>query len=260
MPALATWPKASADVGKAQWRRLSEDPSIPQYFTRRKRTNTISAVLPSRELSSDSTRTIRGAISSSSSSSYFQEHNDQANPLSSFTPLPPLRENYDRSRRVSIEIPGTPGIHHHPLDTPDLSPLIDKARSSGVSMVPPVDNTAEPMPIPGSFPTRRFTFHIPSSTDEEAPITPPATASSRKRSSVFQEITSELRGTPNRRKSSKGDRPARLLQRRRSALTLIVRQATSASIADQTIKPIKRSITVFKKPHHSAPLSTNPKE
>jgi hypothetical protein len=261
MPALATWPKASADAGKAQWRRLSEDPVIPQYFTRRKRTNTISAVLPSRELSSDSTRTIRDLVSSNSSGSYFQEHSDQANPLSSFTPLPPLRENYDRSRRVSIEIPGTPGIHHHPLDTPDISPLINKARSSGVSMVPPVDNTAEPMPIPGSFPTRRFTFHIPSSTDEEAPIPPPATASTRKRSSVFQEITSELRGTPNRRKSSKGDRPVRLLQRRRSALTPpIVCQATSISIADQTIKPIKRSITVFKKPRQSTSLSTNPKE
>jgi len=258
MAAMATWPKASADVEKAQRRRMSEDPSIPTYFNRRKRTNTISAIMPSRELSSDSTRTIRDFNPSVTQGAFCQDHSAESTPLSPFTPLPPLREDYDRTRRVSIEIPGTPGVHHHPLDTPDQSPLVDKARSSRVSIVPPVASNYEPVPIPGSFPTRRFSFHIASSTEEETPDPPPATVSTRKRSSVFQEITSELIGTPNQRKSSmKGDRPARLLQRRRSAITPIARQETSASIASQTIKPTKRSITVFKKP---APLSTNPKE
>jgi hypothetical protein len=83
----------------------------------------------------------------------------------------------------------------------------------------------------------------------------------RKRSSVLQDIASELVGTPNRRKSfTKGDRPVRLLQRRRSAITPIVRQGTSASIVDQTIIPIKRTMTVFRKTHQSTPLSKNPKE
>jgi hypothetical protein len=86
-------------------------------------------------------------------------------------------------------------------------------------------------------------------------------ATIHKRSSVLQDTASELVGTPNRRKSlTKGERPVRLLQRRRPAITPIVRQATSASIASQTTKPIKRSMTVFKKSHHSTSLSTNPKE
>ena len=259
VPALATWPKISTDVGKAQWRRMSEDQSIPQYFNRRKRTNTISAILPSPEQSFGSTRVTQDVGPSNAHESYFQEQSDAISPLSPFTPLPPLREDYDRSRRVSIEIPGTPGIHHHPLDTPEPSPLIGRAKSSGVSIVPPITMTAESMPIPGSFPARRFTFHLPSSTEEEEP--PPTTASIRKRSSVFQDITSELIGTPNRRKSSsKGERPVRLLQRRRSAITPIARQATSTTLSSQTIKPIKRSITVFKKSHQTPPFSTNPKE
>jgi hypothetical protein len=259
VPALATWPKISTDVGKAQWRRMSEDQSIPQYFNRRKRTNTISAILPSPEQSFGSTRATQDVGPSNAHESYFQEQSDAISPLSPFTPLPPLREDYDRSRRVSIEIPGTPGIHHHPLDTPEPSPLIGRAKSSGVSIVPPITMTAESMPIPGSFPARRFTFHLPSSTEEEEP--PPTTASIRKRSSVFQDITSELIGTPDRRKSSsKGERPVRLLQRRRSAITPIARQATSTTLSSQTIKPIKRSITVFKKSHQTPPFSTNPKE
>ena len=260
VPALVTWPKTSTitDVGKASWRRMSEDPSIPQYFTRRKRNNTISAVLPSSELPSTSQRAINDV---SPSNSDFRELSDQAQPLSLFTPLPPLRQNYDRSRRVSIEIPETPGVHHRPSETPDQSPLIAETKTSAVTIVTPATSTAEPMPIPGSFPTRRFTFHLPSSTDEETPDPPPATTAVHKRSSFFQEIASELTGTPNRRKSSsKGDRPVRLLQGRRSAIAPVARQATSTTIVSQTIKPVKRSITVFKKSHQSTPLSTNPEE
>jgi hypothetical protein len=261
VPAMATWPKASTDTGTAQWRRMSEDQSIPQYFTRRRRTNTVSAVLPSPELSSDSTRATQDRNTSHTNDSYFQENSDDISPLSFFTPLPPLREDYDRSRRVSIEIPGTPGVHHHPLDTPDPSPMMDMTRSSGVTIVPPATNAAEPIPIPSSFPTRRFTFHLPSPTDEQVPVPPPATATTRKRSSVFQDITSELIGTPNRRKSSsKGDRPTRLLQKRRSALTPIVRQATSTSIASQTVKPMERPTTMFRKARPDVPLATDPKE
>jgi hypothetical protein len=260
-PAMATWPKASTDAEKTQWRRMSEDPPIPPYFTRRRRANTISALQPSPEQSSGSTRATKDVGLSKTHDSYFQEHIDTISQSSLFTPLPPLREDYDRTRRVSIEIPGTPGIHHHPLDTPDQSPLVDKARSPGASPVPPAASIAESMPIPCSFSARRFTFHLPSSTDEEAPIPPPTMATIHKRSSVLQDIASELVGTPNRRKSlTKGGRPVRLLQRRRPAITPIVRQATSASIASQTTKPIKRSMTVFKKSHHSTSLSTNPKE
>lgn len=259
VPALATWPKISTDVGKAQWRRISEDPSIPPYFARRKRNDTIPAILPSPKQSSHSTRATQDVGSSNARGSDSQENSDAIGPSSPFTPLPPLREDYDRTRRVSIEIPGTPGVHHHPLDTPEQTPSVDRAKPSPV--IQPVTSTAESMPIPGSFPARRFTFHLPPSTDEEPPNPPSTPASTRKRSSVFQEITSELRGTPNRRKSSsKGDRPARLLQRRRSAITPIALQAISTTLASQTIKPIKRSTTVSKQPHQIPPLSTNPKE
>lgn len=117
VPAMATWPKASVDIGKAQWRRMPEDQSIPQYFNRRRRTNTITAILPSPDQSSGSTRVTQEVSSSNAhDESYFQEHSDAIGPLSPFTPLPPLREDYDRKRRVSIEIPETPGIHHHPLE------------------------------------------------------------------------------------------------------------------------------------------------
>ena len=129
-PTTATWPKASTDVAKAQWRRMSEDTSIPQYFARRKRTSTISIVLPSPELSSYGRRGTKVVNASDPQGSYFQdqEHNDAVSPLSPFTPLPPLREDFDKSRRVSIEIPGTPGIHHRPSDTPHPSPKIDRKK------------------------------------------------------------------------------------------------------------------------------------
>lgn len=42
-------------------------------------------------------------------------------PISPYTPLPPLRDNYDRSRRVSIELPGS-HVPHRPSDTPFHSP------------------------------------------------------------------------------------------------------------------------------------------
>ena len=259
--ALATWPKLSTDVGKAQWRRMSEDQYIPQYFSRRTRTNTVSTVSPSPGLSSDSTKATNNHDASHAHDFHFQENSDEISPLSPFIPLPPLREDCDRSRHVSIEVPGTPGIHHHPLDTPDPSPLVDMTKSTGVSVALLAMDTAEPMPIPGSFPTRRFTFHIPSPTDEQAPISPPATNPSRKRSSVLQDITFELVGSPNRRKSSsKGDRPPRLLQRRRLAIAPIARQKASTSIASQTTKPIKRSLTAFRKFHPSASPSTDLKE
>jgi hypothetical protein len=263
VPAMATWPKISTDVGRAQWRRISEDQSVPQYFSRRRRTNTLSAVLPSSELPSDIERVGHDVWSSNAHDSHLQESTDEISPLSLFTPLPPLREDYDRSRRVSIEIPGTPGVHHHPLDTPKPSPLLDMAKSSSVSVAPPATTAAESMPILGSFPTRRFTFHLPSPTEEQvqAPVPPPTTVAARKRSSVFQDITSELRGTPNRRKSSsKGDRRARLLQRRRSAIAPIVRQATSTSVDSQTIKPVRRPLTMFRKAQQSVPLAADPKE
>lgn len=261
VPAMATWPRASVDAGKAQWRRMSEDPYIPHYFTRRRRTNTSSDISPSPALSSDSTRTMKDFVSSNIHNPHFQEHSDNIGPLSLFTPLPPLREDYDRSRRVSIEIPGTPGVHHHPLDTPKSSPMIDAARTSRVSIVPSTTISAEPIPIPGSVPTRRFTFYLPSPTEEQAPDPPPATATTRKRSSVFHDIASELRGSSKRRESSaKGDRPLRRLQRRRSAITPVARRETSTTITSQVIKPIKRSQITFRKPRHSLSFAANPKE
>lgn len=262
IPTMATWPRGSIDSGKAQRRRMSEDPYIPQYFARRRRTHTSSDVSSSPVISPNSTRRIKDGDSPNNSDPHLQEHSDDIGPLSQFTPLPPLREDYDRSRRVSIEIPGTPGVHHHPLDTPNPSPLVPTTGSSGVTIMPLNSDQAEPSPAPGSPPTRRFTFHIPPPTDEQAPDASPTDISICKRSSILQEITSELRGTPNRRKSSsKGDRPLRLLQKRRSAITPIARQGTSTSIASKTVTPVQRTMTVFKKPHRRVSLVVkHPKE
>jgi hypothetical protein len=260
IPTLATWPKGSADMGKAQWRRMSEDSYVPQYFARRRRTHTSSDVSVSPVISPNSTIIIRDGESSQMCNPRFQESSDDIGPLSPFTPLPPLREDYDRSRRVSIEIPGTPGIHHHPMDTPHPSPLVNTTGSSGVTIVPADSNEAASEPVPGSLPARRFTFHLPLPTDEQTPDPAPTTASTRKRSSVFREITSELRGTPSRRKSSSnGDRPSRLLHKRRSAITPLARQATTTSITSKTVKPTKRAMTPFTKPHQVVSLATNPK-
>jgi hypothetical protein len=108
---------------------------------------------------------------------------------------------------------------------------------------------------------RRFTLEIPPPANEQASDPEPPTASTRKRSTIFQDITSELVGSPNRRKSSShGDRPLRRLQRRRSAITPIARQATSTSTASKATKPLKRSIKTFKKPLPGVSLAANPKE
>jgi hypothetical protein len=261
IPTPATWPNGSMDTGRAQWRRMSEDPYIPQYFARRRRTHTSSDVSVSPVISPISTRISRDGESPQTYNPRFQESSDDVGPLSPFTPLPPLREDYDRSRRVSIEIPGTPGIHHHPLDTPHPSPLVNTTGSSGVIIVPQSSNIVGSEPVTVSPPGRRFTFHLPPATDERGPDSALAAASTRKRSSVFQDITSELRGTPSRRKSSSnGDRPTRLLHKRRSAITPLARQATTTSITSKTVKPIKRAMTPFKRPQQSVSFATNPKE
>jgi hypothetical protein len=261
IPNPATWPNGSMDTGKAQWKRMSEDPYIPQYFARRRRTHTSSDVSVSPVISPISTKIIRDGQSPQTYNPCFQESSDDVGPLSPFTPLPPLREDYDRSRCVSIEIPGTPGIHHHPLDTPHPSPLVNTTGSSGVTIVPHSSNQAGSEPVTVPPPRRRFTFHLPPPIDERGPESAPAAASTRKRSSVFQDITSELRGTPSRRKSpSNGDRPTRLLHKRRSAITPLARQATTTSITSKTARPVKRAMTPFKRPHQSVSFATKPKE
>jgi hypothetical protein len=259
---LATWPPRDyTEMGKAQWRRMSEDRIVPQYFARRRKTHTSSDATPSPTTTSNSTRPSRNG----ESSSLYPDHRaspEEIGPLSQFTPLPPLREDYDRSRRVSIEIPGTPGVRHHPMDTPSPSLFpVTAATSSRLTIVPVKSAQTEPIPTPDLTIKRRFTLEIPPPTNEQASDPEPPTASTRKRSTIFQDITSELVGSPNRRKSSShGDRPLRRLQRRRSAITPIARQATSTSTASKATKPLKRSIKTFKKPLPGVSLAANPKE
>lgn len=262
IPTLATWPKGSVNDARAQWRRMSEDPKIPQYFARRRRTHTSSDISPTPALSTESTSFVSGDHPTSPREDNVQEDSDEIGPLSLFTPLPPLREDYDRSRHVSIEIPGTPGVHHHPLDTPHPSPLIDTNGSSGVAIIANTTNQKGPVTSLGSIITRKLSLQPSPPIDQQATDTSPEIPTIRKRPSVLEDIASELRGTPNRRKSSsRGDRPVRLLQRRRSAIAPITRKATVTSIASGSIKPVKRSMTPFKKPRQETiTLSSNPKE
>lgn len=259
-PALvSTWPKVSTDAGKAQWRRMSEDLSIPPYFARSRRRHTNSDVSPSPALSPVSTSNSKGSGSPSSHVRQLHKSSDEIGPICPFTPLPPLREDYDRSRRVSIEIPGTPGIHHRPQDTPAPSSGADTKSSLIMTVVPSTSEDVRPKRSHGSF-QRKFSLHPelkahphpPSQVQEANPI--------RKRSSVFQEIASELRGTPNRRKSSSnGERPLRLLQRRRSAIAPVVRQATLTSVAS---KPVNSPMSRIRELRQSIaqPLVTDPEE
>lgn len=268
------WPRASASMiepVKVSWRRMSEDITLPlpltlpPYFARNRRRQGDSD--PTHTSGTLSPTTIATPASSSKESdspamtlqkrraSYVDVDMGQVSP---FTPLPPLREDYDRNRRVSIEIPGTPGVHHRPGDTPRSSPATATSNMSKITMVRRSLQIDRSSPSHTSLSTRKSSIRPAATVAPATTSSPPAPAAAaavalRKRSSIFHDIGAELSGAPNPRKQASSDR---LLKSRRSALTPIARQATYSSVAtnNSNNKPLKRTIAHFRKPQRTKSL------
>lgn len=278
------WPKVSTamiEPVKVSWRRMSEDMTLPlpltlpPYFARNRRRQGDSD-LPqfSGGFSPMTTGTSASSGKDSESSSGALQKRRASNldmgQVSPFTPLPPLREDYDRNRRVSIEIPGTPGVHHRPGDTPRSSPATAVSEASKVTMFRRASQSERSSPSQKSLSTRKSSLrpaapataevatHIqPASATAPSPAPPAAAAATaeaapRKRSSNFRDIIAEMNGAPKARKSPTSS--YRPLQNRRSALTPIARQATHNSTATNNITPLKRTLSHFRKPQRTKSL------
>jgi hypothetical protein len=270
------WPKVSTaliEPVKGSWRRMSEDMTLPlpltlpPYFARNRRRQGDSdplQILEALSPISPMSPTTAGTNASGSKDSEIwtatlqkrRASNFEMGPVSPFTPLPPLREDYDRTRRVSIEIPGTPGVHHRPDDTPHSSPATVISETSKITMFRRPLQSVRSSPSHKSLSTRKSSLR-PTGTaatttpsppaSRTTPSPPPAAAAEappRKRSSVGAELNEKA---PKARMSlATITRP---LQNRRSALTPIARQATSTSVA--TNKPLQRTLSHFRKPQRS---------
>ena len=281
------WPKGSTTVMepvKMTWRRMSEDMSLPlpltlpPYFARnRRRQGDLDPPQISGGLSSTITGTNAGSgkdsVSSSGALQKRRASNCDMEPVSPFTPLPPLREDYDRNRRVSIEIPGTPGVHHRPSDTPHSSPTTVMSEASRITMVDQSSQRERSSPPRKSLATRKSSLRptstaaVTKTTTPSPPVSaktptpsPPTTAAAavvttappRKRSSI--EIGAEINKTAPKARKSRSSIITRPLQNRRSALTPIARQATHNSTATNNIinnTPLKRTLSHFRKPQRS---------
>jgi hypothetical protein len=290
------WPKVSTAVMepvKLSWRRMSEDMTLPlpltlpPYFARNRRRQGDSdppqfsgGLSPTTAVTNAS-----GGKDSESSSGALQKRrasNFDMGQVSPFTPLPPLREDYDRNRHVSIEIPGTPGVHHRPGDTPRSSPATVMSEASKVTMVRRSSqsdrsspshkslSTQKSSPSQKSLSTRKSSLRPaspaaaaaaaaatpspPASATTPSPAAPVATAAvSPRESSIYRDIGAELNGAaPKARKSPTSS--YRPLQNRRSALTPIARQATHNSTATNNITPLKRTLSHFRKPQRTKSL------
>jgi hypothetical protein len=293
-PAWPKVPTAVIEPVRLSWRRMSEDMTIPlpltlpPYFARNRRRQGDSDP-PQFSGGLSPTTAVTNASSgkdSESSSGALQKRrasNFDMGQVSPFTPLPPLREDYDRNRRVSIEIPGTPGVHHRPGDTPRSSPATVTSAASKITMVRRSSQsersspsqkslaTHKSSPSQKSLSTRKSSLRpgvapaaaaatpsppVPTtpSPSPSPPAAPAATAAAtpRKRSSIYRDIGAELNGAaPKARKSPTSS--YRPLQNRRSALTPIARQATHSSTATN-ITPLKRTLSHFRKPQRTKSL------
>ena len=273
-PAQPNVSAAVIEPVKVSWRRMSEDITLPlpltlpPYFARNRRRQGDSDPL---QIPGALSTIITGSRASSSKGSDSPAQRRRASisdisdmgQVSPFTPLPPLREDYDRTRRVSIEVPGTPGVHHHPADTPVRSPITSTSKSSKITMVHRSLQSERPSPSQRSLSKRKSSLRpaVPASETPSlaAPTATPlpalaVPAAPRKRSSIFHDIGAELSGVLNPRKSP--TRSNSLLKRRRSALTPVARQATHSSLAINTMNntPIKRTLTHFRKPRRKESL------
>ena len=264
------WPKVSTaavmDPVRVSWRRMSEDMTLPlpftlpPYFARNRRRQADADPPQTLEALSPTTTgtNARGSKDSELWSAALQKRrasNIELGPVSPFTPLPPLREDYDRTRRVSIEIPGTPGVHHRPDDTPHSSPATVISETSKITMLRRPLQSMRSSPSYKSLSMRKSSLR-PTSTAATATTTPsppksqttPSPPPPRKRSSISRDITAEPDSAAPKEQTLLAA-ITRPLQNRRSALTPIARQATLASVA--TNKPLQRTLSHFRKPQRS---------
>lgn len=134
------------------------------------------------------------------------------NPLSSFTPLPPLRDNYDRSRRVSIELPGYHGTHR-PSDTPFQSADATPASQQRTAQVSG-DRATE------AIPTSRRALLSLRLLGLKRPLRPMISShSKRRRIAKTGDITAETsKSIETRRPSADTSPPSKRPQRRQTTL------------------------------------------
>lgn len=164
---------------------------------------------------------------------------------SSFIPLLPLRENFDRSRRVSIEVPGSP-CAFYPLDTPEKSPDTATETPNSLTEPPALPQARERKLISRTSLSRivPFVSHLPGSkrhTRTQLPEIQPK----HKHSTILEEFVAELRGTQSMRKLSMGEEQSpRLLTKRRSAVVILPRQPSATK--EPTVGLVKRSTALLK--------------
>nr|OQO28830.1 hypothetical protein B0A51_05243 [Rachicladosporium sp. CCFEE 5018] len=137
-----------------------------------------------------------------------------------FVPLTPLREDFDRTRRVSIEAPGREG-KFRPDETPQPSPSDGFAKS-----LPAESSHVADLPIESRQATSKGIFGKLVTHAQHHDVAKPAyaTASPAKlrarRSSIMEEFVAELRGVPSMRKLTFIDEgSSRLLKKRRSGFS-----------------------------------------
>nr|OQO21084.1 hypothetical protein B0A51_12616 [Rachicladosporium sp. CCFEE 5018] len=172
-------------------------------------------------------------------------HDQQATSL--FVPLTPLREDLDRTRRVSIEAPGREG-KFRPDETPQPSPSDQFAKQ------PPAAKRSlvAGLPIESSQATSKGLFgklitHAQHHDVAEPAHAIPSPASLRARpSSVIEEFVAELRGVPSMRKLTFIDNGcSRLLKKRRSGFSGMSQPSRPSLRASLSFK---RSATAMAQP------------
>ncbi|KAK6437825.1 hypothetical protein LTR95_005986, partial [Oleoguttula sp. CCFEE 5521] len=163
-----------------------------------------------------------------------------------FVPLTPLREDFDRTRRVSIEAPGREG-KFRPDETPQPSP-----RDGLTEHVPPDSSPMAGLLTESPRATSKGLFNkLTPHVQHQAVVEPthptklPIEVKAR-RSSVIEEFVAELRGVPCMRKLTFiDDGSSRLLKKRRSGFSGMSqpsRPSLRASLSS------RRSVTAMAQP------------
>ncbi|OQO02678.1 hypothetical protein B0A48_12207 [Cryoendolithus antarcticus] len=137
-----------------------------------------------------------------------------------FVPLTPLREDFDRTRRVSIEAPVHEG-KFRPDDTPRPSPGEAPAEASQLVSRSVAGLRAESPEAASKGLVKKLNPHARHQIiGASAPTSALRTEVKARRSSVIEEFVAELRGVPSMRKLTFiDDGSSRLLKKRRSGFS-----------------------------------------
>ncbi|KAK6439132.1 hypothetical protein LTR95_004664 [Oleoguttula sp. CCFEE 5521] len=163
-----------------------------------------------------------------------------------FVPLTPLREDFDRTRRVSIEAPGREG-KFRPDETPRPSPGEAPTEVSHlVSRSVTGLRTESPEAVSKGLVKKLKTQARHQTIGESAPILALRTEVKARRSSVIEEFVAELRGVPSTRKPTFiDDGSSRLLKKRRSGFSGMSQPSRPSLRASLSFK---RSATAMAQP------------